>query len=461
MSHSRTQIARDDADWQEEDSGSGTGPSTTSSASDEKSYSDDPTNLIVNYLPVYFNEEHLRDLFKSYGQIESLIVMYNKHDYRKKSKGYGFVKFSTPEEAQAAIKGVDGTRIANKTVKVSIARPGRARRASNVFVSRLPVTWRDADLQAAFKTFGHIVECRVLTFGDGVSRRCGFVRYDSDDEAKLAMKKMKNFRPSPRDAPLQVNLSVNHSPDARTIAQAEKEMAMSGYLTHGRFGGMRDMDYGHPWMSNRADYMSALRAGRDFSAIDEFMYGGRPPFEGMPYSGPPHMNHMMDPLMSSQFGGYHDYYHGYDGFPSRSPLPGDGYNRSTSARSNSNSRENYRSSPDTFGPTRSGSSSAHETIHSQSSPESIASTAEKTQVTTGPNQRLFVQGLPPFYEEAHLRQLFSSYGDVSSVTVQRDKNGKSIQCAFVIFVSADDAQRAQNALNEVKLSENTLTIHIM
>merc|ERR1712038_1505820 len=115
------------------------------------------------------------------------------------------------------------------TIKVSVARPGRARRSSNVFVSRLPVTWKDADLHNAFSEFGHIVECRVLTFGDGVSRRCGFVRYDSDEEAKLAMNKMKNYRPTPRDAPLQVNLSVNHSPDARH-QNMEKEMALHPWL---------------------------------------------------------------------------------------------------------------------------------------------------------------------------------------------------------------------------------------
>jgi len=78
--------------------------------------------------------------------------------------------------------------------------------------------------------------------------------------------------------------------------------------------------------------------------------------------------------------------------------------------------------------------------------------------------RLFVQNLPEFYEESQLKQLFSSYareGDITEVTVQRDRNGKSIQCGFVVFTASSDANRALESLDGVTLSTLTLMIHVM
>jgi len=431
----------DDSKFEERsstESGTGTQNSEQKPRVLKKPYDDDPTNLIVNYLPVYFTEDHLKELFSQYGNIESLIVMYNKHDYRKKSKGYGFVKFSNGEEAAAAIKGVDGTRIANKTIKVSVARPGRARRSSNVFISRLPVNWRDHDLQIAFKEFGHIVECRVLTFGDGVSRRCGFVRYDSDEEAKHAMLQMQNYRPSPRDAPLQVNLSVNHSPDARTGMNLEKELLAM------HFG---DFDHLPGSFRSRSDYYSnAMHRGAPRYTDDDYLphYGGRmTDFAAM----------MHDPMGNVPFGGGRDYlppFHAEDyGYPDylRGPTGPGPMENSMQARPDYHSL-NRDAKP--YTPTKS----------TNTSDAACAGGSDATtEVVKG--TRLFVQNLPEFYEESHLEQLFSSYGEITKVTIQRDRHGKSIKCGFVNFTVAHHAGNALEALNGVMLSTQTLVIHVM
>jgi RNA recognition motif-containing protein len=75
--------------------------------------------------------------------------------------------------------------------------------------------------------------------------------------------------------------------------------------------------------------------------------------------------------------------------------------------------------------------------------------------------RLFVQNLPEFYEESHLKQLFSSYGEIKNTTIQRDRHGKSIQCGFVSFSQTEDANNALEALDGVMLSTQTLVIHVM
>jgi len=91
-------------------------------------------------------------------------------------------------------------------------------------------------------------------------------------------------------------------------------------------------------------------------------------------------------------------------------------------------------------------------------PDSSAST---TSADEKEGSRLFVQNLPTFYEESHLTQLFSSYGEITAATVQRDKKGKSIGTAFVTFRKNEDALRAIEALDEVMLSTQTLKIRQM
>jgi len=75
--------------------------------------------------------------------------------------------------------------------------------------------------------------------------------------------------------------------------------------------------------------------------------------------------------------------------------------------------------------------------------------------------RLFIQNLPEFYEQTHLKQLFSSYGEITEVTIQRDRNGKSMQCGFVVFNVSSHANSAREALDGVMLSTQTLVIHVM
>merc|ERR1719210_2992194 len=70
--------------------------------------------------------------------------------------------------------------------------------------------------------------------------------------------------------------------------------------------------------------------------------------------------------------------------------------------------------------------------------------------------RVFIQNLPEFYEETHLKQLFSSYGEITEVEIQRDRNGKSMQCGFVIFNVSSHANSAHEALDGVMLSTQTL-----
>ncbi|MBU0996063.1 MAG: RNA-binding protein [Proteobacteria bacterium] len=66
-------------------------------------------------------EEELKAAFEEYGQIESIVIIKDRMSGR--SKGFGFVEFSTRSEGQAAIDSLNGKELGGKTITVNEARP--------------------------------------------------------------------------------------------------------------------------------------------------------------------------------------------------------------------------------------------------------------------------------------------------------------------------------------------------
>jgi RNA recognition motif-containing protein len=75
------------------------------------------TNLIINYLPQTMTQDEIKDLFGSVGAIESCKLVRDKSTGQ--SLGYGFVNFLRTEDADKAVKTMNGLRLQNKTIKVN------------------------------------------------------------------------------------------------------------------------------------------------------------------------------------------------------------------------------------------------------------------------------------------------------------------------------------------------------
>jgi RNA recognition motif-containing protein len=89
-------------------------------------------NLYVGNLTPTVKESDLETLFGESGTIRSLKIM--KDHYTGHCRGFGFVEMSSNDEAQAAIKRLDGFLLDGQHIKVNEARPraegdyGRGRR---------------------------------------------------------------------------------------------------------------------------------------------------------------------------------------------------------------------------------------------------------------------------------------------------------------------------------------------
>jgi RNA recognition motif-containing protein len=76
--------------------------------------------LYVGGLPYSTDEDAIREMFKEYGNVESVQLIVDR--YSGGSKGFGFVEMPNNAEADAAIKALNDTRMNGRSIKVNQAR---------------------------------------------------------------------------------------------------------------------------------------------------------------------------------------------------------------------------------------------------------------------------------------------------------------------------------------------------
>ncbi|KAL7074489.1 hypothetical protein ACQ4LE_006814 [Meloidogyne hapla] len=173
----------------------------------EREWSERNTNLIVNYVPQNMSQEEVRALFGSIGEVEACKLIKDKNTGQ--SLGYAFVNYERPEDARKALISMNGLRIQNKTLKVSLARPSKDDiKGANVYVSGLPKSLTQPELEAVFRPFGAIITSRILYDNvTGLSKGVGFVRFDRKAEAENAIEKMTGTTPWGGDETISVKFA--------------------------------------------------------------------------------------------------------------------------------------------------------------------------------------------------------------------------------------------------------------
>jgi len=78
-------------------------------------------NIYVGNLAREVSEDELRKAFEAFGQVATVNII--KDRYSGESRGFAFVEMPTKSEAQAAINGLNGTSMGERTLSVSEARP--------------------------------------------------------------------------------------------------------------------------------------------------------------------------------------------------------------------------------------------------------------------------------------------------------------------------------------------------
>lgn len=78
-------------------------------------------NIYVGNIPHVMSEDDLRQTFQEYGHVDSVNII--KDNLTGRSRGFGFVVMENQEEAEAAIRALNGKEVRGRALTVNEARP--------------------------------------------------------------------------------------------------------------------------------------------------------------------------------------------------------------------------------------------------------------------------------------------------------------------------------------------------
>lgn len=87
-------------------------------------------NIYVGNLSYQLTETELEELFAEFGDVSSAVIITERGSGRP--KGFGFVEMPNQEEAEEAIKQLEGKEVGGRNIKVNQARPREERPRSKM-----------------------------------------------------------------------------------------------------------------------------------------------------------------------------------------------------------------------------------------------------------------------------------------------------------------------------------------
>ncbi|XP_068736959.1 polyadenylate-binding protein 1A-like [Montipora capricornis] len=164
------------------------------------------TNVYVKNFGEDMDDERFKELADKFGKVLSLKV---EVDDTGRSKGFGFVSYESPEEAQQAVNELCGKEwngqklyaarsqkkaerqmdLKSQFEKKKIERINRYQ-GVNLYVKNLDDTSDDARLREEFSAYGTITSAKVMMDDKDNSKGFGFVCFSSPEEATKAVTEM-------------------------------------------------------------------------------------------------------------------------------------------------------------------------------------------------------------------------------------------------------------------------------
>ena len=79
------------------------------------------TNVFVGNLDFHTTEVELRAAFAAYGTVQTVTIVMDRDTGQ--SRGFAFVEMAIAEQAEKAIRALDGTLLQERAIRVNEARP--------------------------------------------------------------------------------------------------------------------------------------------------------------------------------------------------------------------------------------------------------------------------------------------------------------------------------------------------
>lgn len=140
-------------------------------------------------IPWDIDTEGLKQYMSKFGRLDDCIVMKERSSGR--SRGFGYVTFSSVDDANAALESEHV--LGDRTLEVKVATPREemrqsAKKATRIFVARIPPSATEAMFRSYFESYGEITDLYMpkdkVTKGH---RGIGFITFDSADAVDTIM----------------------------------------------------------------------------------------------------------------------------------------------------------------------------------------------------------------------------------------------------------------------------------
>eukprot|EP01122_Echinamoeba_exundans_P010280 TRINITY_DN3812_c0_g1_i1.p1 TRINITY_DN3812_c0_g1~~TRINITY_DN3812_c0_g1_i1.p1 ORF type:complete len:261 (+),score=29.52 TRINITY_DN3812_c0_g1_i1:91-873(+) len=147
----------------------------------------------VGDLATQVDEAILWELFLQCGPVVNVHIPKDK--LTKEHNAFGFVEFKTEQDADYAMKIMNGVKLYQKPIRVNKVWASKDKKTNdigaNLFIGSLDLDVDEKILWEVFSAFGYLINPpKIMRDESGRSKGFGFVQYDSFEAADLAIASM-------------------------------------------------------------------------------------------------------------------------------------------------------------------------------------------------------------------------------------------------------------------------------
>ncbi|XP_075520983.1 polyadenylate-binding protein 2-like [Primulina tabacum] len=355
------------------------------------------TSLYVGDLDANVTDSQLYDLFIQMGDVVSVRVCRDLTSRR--SLGYGYVNYGNPQEAERAMEELNFTPLNGKPVRVMYSHRDPSMRrsgAGNIFIKNLDKDIDHKGLHDTFSAFGNILSCKVVTNSSGQSMGYGFVQYAGEESGQKAIEKLNGM--------LLNGKQVYVGPFLR---KQEREMSVNKTI------------FNNVFVKNLSESTTEEDLKKTFGEFGSITSAAV----------------MRNEDGTSRCFGFVNFDNAEDASRAVDSLNGLKFDN----------KEWYVG--------RAQKKSEREIELKHRFEQTVKETVDKSQ-----GLNLYIKNLDDSISDEKLKELFSSFGSITSYKVMRDPKGISRGSGFVAFSSPDEASRALSEMNGKMIASKPLYV---